>query len=61
MLKVKKGRGAQANTSKFKAGKMVEITGWKTVGTKLVDFSKSVEMEWEVSAKGKKLQQELFD
>jgi topoisomerase-4 subunit A len=25
---------------------MVEVMGWKTVGTKLADFSKSTEFEW---------------
>jgi topoisomerase-4 subunit A len=33
--------------------------GWKAVGAKLVDYSKSVEMEWEVK-KGSQSQQELF-
>jgi len=26
---------------------MVEVMGWKAVGAKLVDFNKTVEMEWE--------------
>ena len=41
---------------------MVDIMGWKAIGTKLVDFSKSVEMEWEkkVSAKPEDQQPELF-
>ncbi len=34
--------------------------GWKAVGTKLTDFSKSVEMEWEKAAADKG-QAELFD
>ena len=34
--------------------------GWKAVGTKLVDFSKSVEMEWE-AAKKDSGQPELFE
>ena len=36
---------------------MVEIMGWKAVGAKLVDYSKSVEMEW---VKSKSEQPELF-
>jgi topoisomerase-4 subunit A len=26
---------------------MVDVMGWKAIGTKLVDFSKTVEMAWE--------------
>jgi topoisomerase-4 subunit A len=56
---VKTGRGAQAKTTKYKLNDFVEITGWKTVGVKFVDFSKSVEIEWaNVEKKGK--QQQLF-
>ena len=48
VLKVQTGRGQQVNKAKFKVDKLVEVMGWKAVGAKLVDFSKSVEMEWEV-------------
>ncbi len=48
VLKVQTGRGDKVNKAKFKVDKMVEVMGWKAVGAKLVDFSKSVEMEWEV-------------
>lgn len=47
ILKVASGRGAQIKSAKFKIANMVEVMGWKAVGAKLVDFSKSVEMEWE--------------
>jgi topoisomerase-4 subunit A len=46
VLAVQQGRGAQVRKAKFKITKMVEIMGWKAVGAKLVDYSKSVEMEW---------------
>ncbi|HPH86003.1 MAG TPA: DNA gyrase/topoisomerase IV subunit A [Ferruginibacter sp.] len=49
VLKVQTGRGQQVNKAKFKVDKLVEVMGWKAVGAKLVDFSKSVEMEWEVN------------
>ena len=39
---------------------MVEVMGWKAVGAKLVDFSKSVEMEWEKPAEDNGGQGELF-
>ncbi|MBS1606642.1 MAG: DNA gyrase/topoisomerase IV subunit A, partial [Bacteroidetes bacterium] len=43
---IKSGRGAQAKTQKIKIAGFVEVTGWRTVGTKLFDYSKSVEVEW---------------
>ena len=58
VLAVQQGRGSQVRRAKFKLEKVVEIMGWKAVGAKLVDFSKSVEMEW---VKKKQSQQpELF-
>ena len=56
---VKTGRGAQAKTQKIKIPNLVEVMGWKSVGAKLVDFSKSVEINWDQKASGKK-QGELF-
>jgi len=47
ILRVQSGRGQQVRKAKFKLEKMVDIMGWKALGAKLVDFSKSVEMEWE--------------
>ena len=47
VLKVQTGRGQSINKAKFKVDKMVEVMGWKAVGAKLVDFSKTVEMEWD--------------
>jgi topoisomerase IV subunit A len=47
ILMVKAGRGAQVRNAKIKTNKMVEVMGWKALGTKLTDYSKSVEMEWE--------------
>ena len=55
---IKSGRGAQAKTQKIKLTNFVEVMGWKAVGTKLVDFSKSVEINWDL--KPDKRQQELF-
>jgi len=40
--------------------KMAEVTNYKTVGNKLVDYSKSTEMEW-VRSKEASKQQELFE
>ena len=59
VLSVQQGRGAQIRKGKLKIAKMAELSGWKTVGTRLLDYSKSVEMEWVKQKDGGK-QQELF-
>jgi topoisomerase-4 subunit A len=59
VLYFEKGRGAQVRKIKYKIGKNVEVTGWKTVGTRLDDFAKSVSMHWVVQ-KTDSSQQELF-
>ncbi|MBA2499135.1 MAG: DNA gyrase/topoisomerase IV subunit A [Chitinophagaceae bacterium] len=58
ILAVQSGKGSQIRRAKFKIEKMVEVMGWKAVGAKLVDYSKSVEMQWE--PKKTNQQQELF-
>ena len=40
--------------------KMAEVMGWRAVGTKLVDYTKSIEMEWE-KKKEENNQPELFE
>jgi topoisomerase-4 subunit A len=59
---IRSGRGAQAKTQKVKIAGFVEVMGWKAVGSKLFDFSKSVEFEWghKEEAKETPPQQELF-
>lgn len=59
VILVTSGRGAQQKTQKIKLGNFVELMGWKAVGSKLVDFNKSVSMDWEVR-KSKGNQAELF-
>ncbi len=46
-LVVTAGRGAQARTQKIRIAELVDVTGWKAVGTKVADFTKSTELEWE--------------
>ena len=59
ILIVQSGRGSQVRSAKFKVVKVAEVMGWKAVGTKLVDYTKSIEMEWE---KKKDISQpELFE
>lgn len=59
VLAMQQGRGAQIRKAKLKIVKIAEVTGWKTVGTKLADYSKSTEMEWARSKEENK-QPELF-
>ena len=58
ILVVQSGKGQQIRKAKFKLTKVVDVMGWKAVGAKLVDYNKSLVMEWEVKEKGK--QAELF-
>ena len=61
ILGVQTGRGSQVRKAKFKIAKMVEVMGWKAVGAKLMDYSKSIEMEWEAKPKDENAQPELFE
>ena len=53
------GRGAQATTQKIQIAGFIEVMGWKALGNKLVDYNKTVEMEWEQKAPGE-VQAKLF-
>src|SRR5436190_5436000 len=59
VLAVQQGRGSQVRKAKFKLEKVVEIMGWKAVGARLVDFTKTTEMEW--VRKKENQQPELFE
>ncbi|ULQ57490.1 DNA gyrase/topoisomerase IV subunit A [Flavihumibacter rivuli] len=60
VLMIHTGRGAQAKSQKIKVADFVEVMGWKAVGNKLADYTKSTEMEWEVKTKKDDTQPELF-
>ncbi len=60
VLAMQQGRGAQIRKGKLKIAKIAEVTGYRTVGTKLADYSKSTEMEW-VKSKQDSQQGELFE
>jgi topoisomerase-4 subunit A len=53
------GRGAQSRTSKVKVADFVEIMGWKAIGNKLTDYTKSTEIAWQ-EQEGDKKQAQLF-
>ena len=61
VLLVRSGRGQMARSTRFKVPLIVEVMGWKAVGAKLTDYTKSVEMEWEKKPENGKLQGELFE
>jgi topoisomerase IV subunit A len=58
VLSVKSGKGAQVRSAKIKLAKVAEVMGWKAVGAKLTDYTKSIEMEW--VKEDLKAQPELF-
>ncbi len=60
LLNVRTGKGQLVNNAKFKIDKLVEIMGWKAIGSKLMDFNKNIEMEF-VKPKEETPQQDLFD
>lgn len=60
LLVVQSGKGAQVRKAKFKIAKMVDVMGWKAVGAKLVDYNKSLTMEWEIKEGAATKQSELF-
>ena len=59
VLYFEKGRGALTQKIKYKIGKNIEVTGWKSVGTRFEDYSKSVKMHWVENNENK--QRSLFE
>lgn len=60
LLHMQQGRGAQVRKGKLKIAKIAEVTGYRTVGTRLADYSKTTELEW-VRPAGEDQQPELFN
>jgi topoisomerase IV subunit A len=60
VLAVQTGKGSQVKNSKFKINQMVEVMGWRAIGTKLMDFNKTTEMTWH-QPENTNGQQDLFD
>jgi len=54
------GRGSQIRRAKIKLNKVVEVMGWRAIGNKLTDYSKSDQMDW-VSPENQSRQKELFE
>ena len=60
ILQMQSGRGSQIRRAKIKLNKVVEVMGWKAIGNKLTDYSKSDQMEW-VPPESNSAQKELFE
>ncbi len=60
ILEMQNGRGSQVRHAKIKLHKVVDIMGWRAIGNKLTDYSKTDEMNW-VEPEEPNAQQELFD
>ena len=60
ILEMQSGRGTQIRKAKIKLHKVVDIMGWRAIGNKLTDYSKTDQMEW-VAPEEPSAQQELFD
>ena len=60
LLEMQSGRGSQIRRAKIKLNKVVEVMGWRAIGNKLTDYSKSDQMNW-VTPEGKSTQKELFE
>jgi topoisomerase-4 subunit A len=64
IVQINTGRGAQSRASKIKIADFVDVMGWKAIGNKLADFTKSTGFEWVMKVKKVEEedngQQELF-
>lgn len=60
ILLMQSGRGQQVRKAKIKVNKVVEVMGWRALGAKLADYTKSTEMEWEKKKGADNNQPELF-
>ena len=60
VLLMQSGRGQQVRKAKIKVNKVVEVMGWRALGAKLADYTKSTEMEWEKKKGSDNQQPELF-
>ncbi len=61
VIRIKSGRGQQTTEKNIKVADLVEVTGWKSVGSKLAEFTKSTEMEWVVKKPAGGNQGALFE
>ena len=46
VLVIRSGKGSLLKETKFKVSDFVDVMGWRAVGNKLADYTKTTEMEW---------------
>jgi topoisomerase-4 subunit A len=59
ILIIRSGKGAQIKETKIKISDFVELMGWRAIGNKLTDYTKTTEIEW-VGTDGSTKQTQLF-
>ncbi len=59
ILIIRSGKGAQIKETKIKIADFVELMGWRAIGNKLTDYTKTTEIEW-VGTDGNTKQTQLF-
>lgn len=59
ILIIRSGKGAQIKETKIKIADFVELMGWRAIGNKLTDYTKTTEIEW-VGTDGTTKQTQLF-
>ncbi|MEO6135246.1 MAG: DNA gyrase/topoisomerase IV subunit A, partial [Ginsengibacter sp.] len=60
ILEMQSGKGTQIRRGKIKLHKVVDIMGWRAIGNKLTDYSKSDKMDWVIPS-DTSAQQNLFE
>ncbi|HET7116434.1 MAG TPA: DNA gyrase/topoisomerase IV subunit A [Hanamia sp.] len=60
VLAMQSGRGTQIRRAKIKLHKVVDVMGWRAIGNKLTDYSKSDQMDWVENTKTT-VQGDLFE
>ncbi len=60
VLEMQSGRGSQVRRAKIKLYKAVDVMGWRAIGNKLADYSKSDQMNW-IELPPMQAQQNLFE
>lgn len=59
ILIIRSGKGAQIKETKIKISDFVELMGWRAIGNKLTDYTKTTEIQW-VGTDGSTKQTQLF-
>jgi topoisomerase-4 subunit A len=59
ILIIRSGKGTQIRETKIKIADFVELMGWRAIGNKLTDYTKTTEIEW-AGTDGNTKQTQLF-